>query len=117
MAMVPPGGVYFRALPVAVHPAGHRHLREVHGQGPVLVVEHQGHLAVAQGLALLGAVEDNVLHLGAAQGFGALFPQHPAHGVADVTFSAAVRSHYSSQSFVKAQLDFIREGFKPLKLK
>jgi len=42
------------------------------------------------GAAVDGAVEDDVGHVLAAQMAGGALPQHPAHGVDDVGFAAAV---------------------------
>jgi hypothetical protein len=44
----------------------------------------------SSGLARVGALEDHVLHLAAAEGLGALFAEHPADGVGDVALAAAV---------------------------
>ena len=78
------------ALPGTVIPPGDRHGVVVKGQTPVSVVNGQGDLGVTQGFPLGRAVKDHVLHLRAAQGAHRLLPQHPAHGVADVAFPAAV---------------------------
>ncbi len=64
--------------------------RVVDGQGAVGVVDREGHLGAAQGRAARGAGEDDVLHLAAAQGFGALFAHDPGQGVDDVGFPGAV---------------------------
>ena len=54
------------------------------------IVEHQFDAAAAGGLARSGAVEDHVLHRFAAQLAGLAFTQHPAHGIDDVGFAAAI---------------------------
>ena len=40
--------------------------------------------AQGEGFALVGAGEDDVLHVAAAKGLGGLFAEHPADGVHDV---------------------------------
>ena len=104
------------ALPRPVNPPGHHNLRVIQGQGPVLVVEHQGHLAVAQRLPLLGAVKNNVLHAAAAKQFRALLPQHPAHSVADVAFPGSVGADDGGDPFVQQDLRPLGEGLESVKL-
>ena len=89
------------ALTAAVDAAGDHHLGEVHCQRVVLVVEDEGHLAVAKPLALLRAVEDDILHLAAAQRLGALLAQHPAHGVRQIRLAAAVGADDARDALVK----------------
>ena len=92
---------------VPVHPAGDHDLRKVHGQSPILIFKHQRDFAVAQGLALLGAVEDNVRHAGTPEGFRTLLPQDPPHRIADVALAGTVRSHNARDSLIK-------NDFRPL---
>ena len=61
------------------------------------IVKHQLHAAAAGRLARGGAVEDHVLHGFAAQLAGLAFTQHPAHGIHDVGFAAAVRPDHTHQ--------------------
>ena len=82
------------ALSRAVIPPGNGHRIVVEGKAPVGVVDGEGDLGKTQGLPLGGAVEDDVLHFRAAQRAHALLPQHPAHGVADIAFPAAVWPHH-----------------------
>ena len=66
--------------------------------GPVaLVVKHQFHAGAAGRFAVVGAVEDDVLHRLATQLAGLGLPQHPAHRVHDVGFAAAVGAHHADQ--------------------
>ena len=102
------------ALPVPVDPAGDRHLVIFQRQGSVGVVEGQRHLRHAQGAALLGAVEDHVLHLGAAQRPGALLAQDPAHRVGDVALSAAVGPDDGCDARSELKFRFFRKGFESL---
>ena len=69
------------ALAAAIHAPGNHHLGVIHAQRVILVFKDEGNLAIAHALALLRAVEDDVLHLAAAQRLGALFAEHPAHRV------------------------------------
>ena len=64
-------------------------------------------------LALLGAVEDDVLHLGAAQGLGALLAQHPADGVGNVALAAAVRPDNRRHPGFELELRPLREALEP----
>ena len=100
------------ALAVAVDPAGDHDLGEIHGQGAILIVEHEADLAVGQGLALLGAVEDHVGHAGAAQGLGGLLAQHPAHRVADVALARAVGPDNARDSLAEDDLRPLRKGLE-----
>ncbi len=82
---------------VAQHFAAHRDLgkaAELAGYPVVGIVEHQLHRGAAMGAAVDGAVEDDVGHVLAAQMAGGALPQHPAHGVDDVGFAAAVGAHH-----------------------
>ena len=54
--------------------------------------ERHADLGEVDGFAAIGAVEDHIGHLAAAQGLGGLFAEHPADGVGDVGFAAAVRT-------------------------
>ena len=102
------------ALTAAVHAPGDAHLGEVDGQGVILVVEDQRHLAEGQALALLGSVEDHVLHLGAAQRLGALLTQHPLHRVGNVALAAAVGADHAGNSILKYDLHAVRKGLEPV---
>ena len=97
------------ALAAAVHAAGDHDLRKVHRQCVVLVVKDERNLAVAQTLALLGAVEDHVLHLAAAQRLGALLAEHPSHRVRQVRFAAAVGAHDARDALIKDDDRPVRE--------
>ncbi len=90
------------ALPGPVVPPGDGHLIVVKGQGPVSVVDGKSDLREAQSLALGGAAKDHVLHLGAAQSPQGLLPHHPAHGIADVAFSAAIGPHHRGDAPLEA---------------
>ena len=104
------------ALAVAVHPAGDAHLVVVHRQGMIGIIEGQRHLRHTQRPALLGTVEDHVLHLGAAQRPGALLAQHPADRVGDVALAAAVGTDDGRDAAAELQFSFLGKGFEPLHL-
>ena len=66
-------------------------------QAAVGIAEHELHGGAGGGAAGGGAVENHVLHALAAQLFGRGFAQHPAHGVDNVGFAAAVGPDYGHQ--------------------
>ena len=78
------------ARTVAEERAADRHLGVVDGQRAVAVVDRQLHLGAAERPASRGAGEDDVLHLAAAEGLGALLAHHPGERVDDVRLARAV---------------------------
>ncbi len=80
------------------------------------VVDLKGHLGKAEGFAPRRAAEDHVLHLRAAQRAGGLLPQHPADGVAEVAFSAAVRPYDGGDPVVEREHRLVGERLEPLEL-
>jgi hypothetical protein len=76
----------------------------------VAVGEGDADLGHVHGGAGIGAVEDDVQHLGAAQGGGALFAQNPADGVGDIALAAAVRAHDGDQSRLELELCAVGES-------
>src|ERR1700694_1282901 len=87
-------------LAVALQDALHRDLRVLRplsGRAPLSVVEDQLDRRARERLAGHRAVEDDVLHRVAAQRRGARLAEHPAHGVDDVGFAAAVRPDDADQ--------------------
>ena len=103
-------------FPASIDPAGHQDLRVIQGKAFIFIVKDQGNLTVAQGLPALGTAENNVLHAGAAQNFGALFPEHPAYRVGNIAFSGSVRSHDRGDAFLEDNLSPLCEGLEPVKL-
>lgn len=77
------------------------------------VAEGEGDLGHAEGLPLLGAVEDDVGHLAAAEGLGRLLAEDPADRVEDVALAAPVRPDDGGDPGVELNHRFIRERFKP----
>ena len=102
------------ALSGAVIPAGHRHLRLLHLEDALGVVQHKGDLGEAQALALFRAVEDHVLHLGSSEGAGGLFPHHPADGVGDIGFAGTVGAHHRRDVRTESQHRLVGKGLEPL---
>ena len=70
--------------------AGDGDLVELGAEDVLAVGEGDADLGHAQGLVGVGAVEDAVFHLRAAQRLGALLAENPADGVGDVALAAAV---------------------------
>lgn len=70
-----------------------------------------------QCLFVSGTGENYIFHSGAAKSFGGLFAEHPAYGVAQVGFSAAVRPNDSGNA-AAAELHFsaIVKGLEPVYL-
>ena len=90
-------------------------LRDIRSSMGRRVRHGQGDLRHAQRLALAGAGEDDVFHAGAAQALGALFAQDPTDGIAQVGFSAAVRTHYGRNAgTVEAHLGAIVKRLEAL---
>ena len=77
------------------------------------VVEHQFHAGAAGGLAGVGAVENDVLHRFATQFAGAALTQHPAHGIHDVGFSAAIRPDNPHQLPWQQEVGWLDERLEP----
>ena len=102
------------ALAAAVDAAGDFDFGKIHRQRLVLVVERQRHFAKRQAAALLRAVEDDVLHLRAAQRLGALLAQHPAHRIGDVGLAAPVRADNAGDAVFKCHLHAVRKGLEPV---
>jgi hypothetical protein len=78
------------ALAVAMHAAHDLDLVKIAAELFLALGQQQRDLADLRRLAALGALEDDVLHLAAAQGLGALLAEHPADRVGDVALAAAV---------------------------
>ena len=100
------------AFAAAVDAAGDADLVIRHVQLVVGVVKGERYFAVIERLALFGAVEDDVGHALTAQHLGALFAQHPAHGVADVALAAAVGANNARYVLRKDDLRALGERLK-----
>ena len=103
------------ALAAAVIAAGHRNLRFLHrGEDALGVVQHQRHLGKAHLGPLLGAAEDDILHLGPPEPLSALLAHDPADGVGDIALAGAVGPHDGGDVLAKVQNGLVGEGFKAL---
>ena len=105
------------ALAGAVIAAGYGHFVLIEREGAVAVIEPQRHLGKALRPAHAGAAEYHILHLRAAQAFGGLLAEHPAHRVGNVALSAAIGADNAGDPLVKGEHRFIREGLKALHFK
>ena len=74
-----------------------------------VVVEGERHFGEAVRTARLGAVEDDVVHVLAAQVLGRLLTHGPAHRVDDVRLAAAVRADDARHVVIKAHDRAIHE--------
>ena len=102
------------AAAVAGDPALDRHFREVDRQPTVLVLESERHLGHAHGPVLGRALEDDVVHLAAAQLFRRLLAEHPAHRVNHVGLAAAVGTENGCDTMVEFQPGTVDEGLESL---
>ena len=75
--------------------------------------EMQHDLGHTAWFAIPGTLEDDVLHLAAAERFGALFAEHPRDGIGDVRLAAAVRTDDRSDAVAgENDLGIVRKRFK-----
>ena len=104
------------ALAGAEIAAGDHDLGRLNAKAGVGIVKHERRLGVADGGALGRAAEDHVLHLRTAQRAGALLAKHPADGVGNIRFSAAVRPDDGGTVAAELQKRLVREGLEALDL-
>ena len=102
------------ALAGAEHPSGHLHLTVFQRQFAVLIIDQDRNLRKAQRLSVLRTGKDDIFHLIATETLGSLFPQYPAHGIRDITFTAAVGPNDRRHTGVEFQFYFFRKGFETL---
>ncbi len=102
------------ALSRAVIPPGDHDLGLFQIKKVALIIQHKRDLREAHALALLGAVKNNVFHLGTPQGLGGLLPHDPADGVGDIGLSRAIGADDSGNILAKGEDGFFREGLKSL---
>ncbi|MNM39124.1 hypothetical protein D3C81_498940 [compost metagenome] len=86
------------------------------GRLAIVIVEHQFHGSAAGRLAVRGAVENDVLHRFTAQLRRFRFAQHPAHGVDDVRFAAAIRANHAHELAWHLEIGGIDERLKSRQL-
>ena len=93
--------------------AGDADLIVFHAEGFGAVGERNAHLGHAQRLLRVGSVEDDILHLRAAQRAGALFAQHPAHRIGNIALAAPVRPDDRGHPRLELELGLVRKTFEP----
>jgi hypothetical protein len=102
------------ALAGAEDTAGDGDLVELRGQHALAVGEGDADFGEAQGLARVGAAEDHVLHLRAAQRRGTLLAEHPADGVGDVALAAAVGADDRHHAGFEHEAGPVGEALEPV---
>ena len=70
----------------------------------------QPHFRGGRRLARVAALEDDVLHVLAAQALGALLAQHPGDRIDDVALAAAVGADDGGDASVEGELGPVRES-------
>lgn len=78
------------------------------------IVECNCNRRVAERLSRLGSGENNILHISAAELLGALFAEHPAHRIANIALSTAVRPYNAGNTVVELQNGFVGKRLKSL---
>src|SRR5690606_13247214 len=86
------------------------------GQALLLVRKDERDLRPVQGPAFGRALEDRLLHLRAPDRRGALLPEDPAHGIADVRLPTPVRSHDGGDPVVEPHFVAVGEGLESVKV-
>ena len=81
------------------------------------LAEGHGDLGHVVGLAGIGAAEDDIRHLAAAQGLGRLLSKHPADGIKDVGLAATVGTDDRRHPSVKAEDRLGGKGFETYQFK
>ena len=81
----------------------------VDGQRTIGVVDGERHLGATQRSARGGTGKDDVFHLSAAKGLGALFTHHPGEGINDVRFSRTVGTHDAGHPFFEGKRGGLRK--------
>ena len=102
------------AFTASVQPAGDNHLIAVNFNAAVGIINKQAHPGKAGRLTGDRAAENDVLHFCPAQAFYRLLAEYPLDCIADITFSAAVRTYYDGDPVIKGQLGAVGEGFESL---
>ncbi len=76
------------------------------------ITEGERDLGETDRLARVASVENDVGHFAAAERFGGLFAENPAHGIKQIGFSATVRADNGGDALVKIKSRFIGERFE-----
>jgi hypothetical protein len=99
-------------ISVAINAASHAHVMPLDSKFFSAIGERERDLRKSYGLACIGAVEDHVRHLVAAERFGRLLAERPLYGVEHIGFSAAVRADYRRDALMKIEDGFIGKRFE-----
>jgi len=99
-----------------VHAAHDLDLVKLAAELLLAIGQEQRDFAQLRRFAGVGALENDVLHLAAAQGLGALFAQHPADGVGDVGLAAAIGTDDGGDAGFETQRRRVRKGLKTVQL-
>ena len=89
------------ALSAPEHPAGDCDFIVIDIQLLIAVINYQSNLCHSLCTAVLRSVEDDFLHLSAAEFFGTLLTENPADRVADIALSASVRTDNCCDALIK----------------
>ena len=100
------------AFAAAIKAARHRHFREIQIEHTAGVVECERDFAERLRFARLRAAENDVLHVGTAQGLCRLFAEHPADGIRHVALAAAVRPDDTGHAVIEFYFGFVRKGLE-----
>ena len=82
----------------------------------IRIIQCDGHIGKTYRLSIFRSCKNNILHIPASKLLGALFSQNPADCIANITFSAAVRSYDAGDPVMKFKIYFLCKGFKSLHL-
>ena len=104
------------AVARAIIAPGDAHVVAVEIEDAGGVIDHERHLGKAHAAPIGGAAENDVLHFRAAQTLVRLFAQHPADGVADVGFAAAVRPDNGGDALPEGEHRPIGKRLEPVDL-
>ena len=94
------------AFAASVYAARNAYFVKIGCQFMVVIIKRERYFAVRKRFFRLCTVEYNVLHLFAAQRLCALLSQHPAHGIRNVAFAAAVGTDNGRYTVVKYNFCF-----------
>ena len=102
-----------RAVEAARHPDLAPRDVEVSREAAV-IVEDEADLGESHRLPRGRAMEDDVFHLVAAEGLGALLSQGPANGIGDIRLAASVGAHDARHARKDLDIGFLSEGLEAL---
>ena len=110
----PAGGLVDEVLALAgaEHATGDGDFVVLRAENGFTVREGDVGLGHAHRLPVVRAVEDDVLHLGPAEGLGALFAEDPAYGIGYVALAAPVRADDGRHAGFKFELSSVGEALE-----